>query len=145
MECLVEVLGLFKLVCELLQLFSNSSVEVNVSAGDAVGRTKHTELKFITCKCEWGSSVTVSGILAELRQNINAKLHFFFLCTAVWLVSFNSVKNCCELLAQEDRQDGRWCFVGSQAVGVGGTHDGCPQQVLVLIDHHQHVYQEGKE
>ena len=50
-----------------------------------------------------------------------------------------------ELFAQERRNDGWRRFVGSQAMGVGGTHDRGFQQTVVVVYRHQGVDNEGDE
>ena len=50
-----------------------------------------------------------------------------------------------KLLAQEGADDGRRCLVGSQTMGVGGTHDAGLQEAVVPIDTHERLHDEDSE
>ena len=58
---------------------------------------------------------------------------------------FHVVQHLAELAAQEGGDDGGRRFVGAQAVGIGGAHDGGLQQAVVAVDGHQRVDHEGDE
>ena len=55
------------------------------------------------------------------------------------------VEQLVELLAEKRRDDGRRCLVASQSVGVGGAHDACLEQSVVLVDGHQRLDDERNE
>ena len=55
------------------------------------------------------------------------------------------VKNVGYLLAQERRDDCWRCFVGTQTVSVGSTHDRSLQQTIVLVYTHQRLDDEHHE
>ena len=50
-----------------------------------------------------------------------------------------------ELLAQERGDDGGRSLVGTQTVGVGGTHDAGLEQTVVAVNTHQRLHDEGDE
>ena len=50
-----------------------------------------------------------------------------------------------DLTAQEDRNNCRRRFVGSQTVGIRRTGDTCLQQTVVFVDGHHDIDQEGHE
>ena len=58
---------------------------------------------------------------------------------------FQFVQYLGNLLAQEDGDDSRRCFVGAQTVLVGRTHDRGFEQAVMPLDSHQHVHQERDE
>ena len=49
------------------------------------------------------------------------------------------------LRTEEGRNNRRRRFVGPQAVGVGGAHDGRLQQAVMLVHGRNHIHQEGNE
>ena len=50
-----------------------------------------------------------------------------------------------QLLAEEGGNDGRRSLMPSQAVGVGGTHDGGFEQPVMAIDCHERFHDKGDE
>ena len=53
------------------------------------------------------------------------------------------VEQFADLLAEERADDGGRCLVGSQTVGIGGTHDAGFQQTIVAPYAHECLYDEG--
>ena len=48
MQCLFKIFSLLQTICIDAKTFSDCCVQHNICAGNAVGRTKHPEFKFIT-------------------------------------------------------------------------------------------------
>ena len=70
--------------------------------------------------------------LRQLRQHRDADLHEAALLGALRLALLELIDDVLQLVAEEDRDDGRRGFVGAEAVIVGGAGDGDAQQLGIL-------------
>ena len=120
-------------VCVDLQRLCHRCIEHNVGTGNGVGRTQHTELKFIAGERKGRGAVTVSGVLGESGQNINAQLHIDFLSSFVRLITFNGIQNRRQLITEEDGNNGGRCFIRAQPVIVACGCHGNTQQILIVV------------
>ena len=136
------------LAAELLQLRGDGGVE-GYHCTAAVGRGAHSaELEAVAGEGEGGGAVAVSIVDQHLGDMRHTELHTAFLVEddGLLLVGvLQLVEHRRELAAEEDADDGRGRLLGTQTVGVGGSHNGCLQQGVVLLDGHHHVDQEGDE
>ena len=138
-ERFIEIVGLFQNVGEFSQLFGHDGVERNVGTGDGLGRTQHTEFKFVTGESQRRGSVSVSGILGNGGQNVNTDTHVALFRIFVVSTFHQGFDNAVQLVAQENGDDGGRCFVGTQAVVIAGIGNSAAQQILIFI----HTLNEG--
>ena len=133
---------------EVSQSLSDSSVQHDHGAGAVSLRAYSTELKAVAGESKWRSTVAVGVVAHDIRNLGDVNRHTFFALDIeqVFLVSFlDMVKNVRNLLAKEGRDDCWRCFVGTQTVSVGSTHDRSFQQTIVLVNTHQRLDDEYHE
>ena len=111
---------------EVDQSLCDSRIQGNHRTG-AVGLATHsTELETVSGEGKWTGAVSV-GIVDEQFRNLG-DVDFHALLSShdeeVFFVSLlDVVEQFAHLLAQETRDDSWRSLVGTQSVGVGGTHD----------------------
>ena len=137
--CLLEPVGIDP------EALGNCGIEHDVCAGDAVCRADHSELELVACKGERRCSVSVGGISCERRQDAYAELHDFLFNTCVRGVGLDSFEDTLKLIAEEDRDNSRRCFVCAEAVVVACGRDGDAQKILIVIDRFDNGTQEQQE
>ena len=76
---------------------------------------------------------------------MNADTHIFLFLAHILFVSFQSVKNCGKLVAQEHRNNGRWGFICAQAVVVTCACNRDTEQILILVNRLDNGTKEQKE
>lgn len=96
-----EVGSAFKLICELLQGFSHSGIEHDVSAGDRVRRSEHSEFKLVARKCKRRGAVAVGVVALKSRKNVYAELHCGLFGASVGGIVLDSIKDCLKLVTEE--------------------------------------------
>ena len=133
---------------EIRQLFGHGGVE-GYHRARAVGlRTHGPKLETVSGKGERRRTVTVSIVYQQLRNLGDVQLHpMLALQEDQFLVGalLQMVEHTAQLRAEERGNDGRGRLVGSQTMGVGGTHDGGFQQTVVPEHGHQGVHDERDE
>ena len=130
---------------EVNESLSHGTVQGNHGTGAVSLRTHGAELEAVACKGEGRRAVAV-GIVDEQFGNLR-DVHLQSLLAShsediVHVGLLDVVEQFAHLLAEERRHDGGRCLVGTQTVGVGGTHDAGLQQSVVLIDAHQGLHDE---
>ena len=131
--CTGKVLSALQFVGVALQFLGDSGVQDGVAVAQVLSRTGHTELELVAGESEGGGTVAVGGVLAELGQNVHAQIHLHLDGAGIGRIGCDGIDDGFQLLAYEDGDDGRRCFVCAQTVIVArGSHRGA-QQVGVLI------------
>ena len=115
-------------------------------AGDRLGGTNRPELEFVSGKGKRRSPVAVGVVLGDIGQCIHPDLEE--LSAFPFKLSFalgNFLHDVRQVFAQEDGDDGRGRFVGTEAVIVSGESAGGPQDVGMRIDSLEQRAEEQKE
>ena len=73
------------------------------------------------------------GIGRQHRQGVDADLESALLLGGRGAALGDLVEDVGQLIAEEDRDDRRWCLVGAEPVIVGGRGDRGPQQAAELV------------
>ena len=141
MEGTLEVLNSLQPVGIDHQTLSHGGVEHDVSTGDGVGRTYHTELKFIAGEGEGGGAVAVGGVPTELGQYVHPQLHLSGVDAGIGGVVLDAAQDGGQLIPQEHGHHGGRRLVGPQAVVVSSGGYRHTQQVLVVV----HCLDDGAE
>ena len=126
--CLLEPVGIDP------EALGNCGIEHDVCAGDAVCRADHSELELVACKGERRCSVSVGGISCERGQDAYAELHDLLFNTCVWGICLDSLQDTLKLIAEEDRDNSRRCFVCAETVVVACCGYGNTQKILIVIN-----------
>ena len=107
----------------------------------AVGLTTYgTELEPVAREGKGAGTVAV-GVIDEQFGNLG-DIHLQALLSIhseqiVAIGFLDMVEQLAHLTTQETRNDGRWCFVGTQSMCIGGTHDTSLQKPIVTVHTHQ--------
>ena len=133
---------------EFVQLMSHGCIDNDHRSCTVGWWTSCTELESVTGKGKRRSTVSICIIQQDGRDTADTQLESFLLvcgklCTSQ--VFGYLVEHVWEVTSQEDGKDSRWSFSCTQTMAIAGTHDGCTEQVLILVHHHQYVHHEGKE
>ena len=126
--------------------FGNCTVQGN-HGRSAVGLTTHgTELETVARKGKGAGSVAVGVIYEQFGNLGDIHLQALLSIHSKQIVSIgflDMIEQLTHLTTEETRNDGRWCFVGSQSMCIGGTHDTRLQKSVVTIHTHQCFDDEG--
>jgi len=136
------------LLLEELQLLGDGGVEGNHRAGAVRFRPHGTELEAVAGEGEGRGAVAVGVVDEQLGDLRDVELHAVLARERHQFVGralLHVVEHAAQLGAQERGDDGGRCLVGSQTVGIRGTHDGGFQQSVVTVDSHERVDHEGDE
>ena len=133
MQSCIEIVCLLEFVCEFSQRVSNDSVQYGIRTSNVQAGTCASELELVAGECERRCSVSIGGILREVRKRRYAHVeHGVSRCVIPAL--FKSLDNVLKLLAEEDRDDCRRCLVSAQSVVVTCRSHGKSQQVRILVN-----------
>ena len=141
MEGGIKVLSLLQNVRKLAQLLGHDGVQGDVGAGNGLGGTQHTELKFVTGEGQRAGTVSVGGILADGGEHIHADAQQGLFGVHIVGAVYDGTDDGIQLVAQENGYNGRRCFVCTQAVVVAGRGNSTPQKVLIFI----HALDKGSQ
>ena len=144
-EGCIKVFSLLQNVGKLTQLLCHNGVQSNIGARNGLGRAQHTELKLIASEGHGGGAVTVGGILGDGGQHIHANAHDALLRVGIVGAVNDRIHNGSQLVTQENGDDGRRCFVGTQAVVIACKGNGAAQPILILVDALDKGRQEHQE
>ena len=137
--------GAFQLIRHPLQFFCHNSVQIGVGTGQAGLGTCHAEFKLVAGKGKGRRPVAVCVIFAHRGQGVAAEFHLDMTVGFILLPGSNGLQHPGEFCAQEDADDGRRRFVGSQTVIVACAGHGATQHVLIFIDTFDDGRQEQQE
>ena len=141
----VKVFCFFQLICKFLQSICNDGIEYKVGTGNRARRRRHTEFKFIPCKCQRRSSVSVCSISVQVRQCVYAYAHFTALQAAGCFPMFNLVENILELIPKENGNDCRRRFCRTQTMVIAMAGSRHTQNIRILIHTFDDSCQENQE
>ncbi len=145
MKGVFKILRPFQTVGINLKALGNRTVEHHVGAGNAVGGTKHTELKLIAGKGKRRRPVAVCGISVKLWQNIHAQLHLCLFRAFIGRSAFNCLQNGVQLISQEHGNNGGGRFVCPKPVVVSRRGDGKAEQILIIVNRLNHCAEEKQK
>ena len=128
-----------------LESLSNCTVQHNVCTGNTVGGAEHTELKLIAGKSKGRGSVTVGRITVELRKHINPELHLGLFSTLIRRIGLDSLKHSVQFVTQEDRHNGRRCFVCAETMIVACSRNRDTEKILIIVYRFDDGTQEQQE
>ena len=141
MDCSVKIFCLFQFIGKFSQFFRNDGIQRKVGTGNRTAGRRHTEFKLVTCKSKRRSSVSVCCIFFQGRQCVYTDTHFSSLQGAGCFTMFDLIKNILQLIAQEDRNDGRRCFLRTQTVVIAGIGSRKSEQFGIFI----YTFDDGAE
>ncbi len=144
-ESRFKIINALKTICVNFKAFRNRCVEHDVCAGNAVCRTEHTELKLVARESKGRGAVSVRCVSEELRKNMNAELHDRLFGAVVRLVAFNSFKNLCQLIAEEDRNNCRRSFVCAESVVIACRCNRKTKKILIIVNRLDNRTKEKQE
>ncbi len=117
-----------------VEALGDHRVEDGVGAADVVAAADCAKLELVAGEGEGAGAVAVAGFLGNAGQNIDAGTEEAALLAAFAVAGLDLGHDVLKLLAEEDAEDRRRCFVGSEAVIVGGRRDGHAQDVAIVIN-----------
>ena len=132
---------------EVAKLLCHSRIEHNHSRG-RIGLAAHgTKLKAVAREGEGRRAVAVGIVnldFGNLGERQAQPLLRSTIYKAIVRTIFDSIEHTGKFLAQETGDDGGRCFVGAEAVGIGGAHDGSLEQAVVMVNRHQRIDDKGE-
>ena len=118
---------------DVVEGLGQDRVDGDHGPGDGLKGPRRPELEAVAGEGERTGPVTVAGVSGQDREGVDADGQRALLLGALGPALGDLVEDVGELVAQEDRDDGGWCFVGPQAMVVGGGGHRCPQQPAELV------------
>ena len=107
LQCGIKVICLLQLIGKPAKLFCHNGVKGNVGTGHGLRRTQHTEFKFGAGERKRTGAVTVSGVLRNGGQNVNANAHQALFRFGVVCAVDDRFDNSSQFVTQEDRNNGK--------------------------------------
>ena len=134
----------FHLVCNVRKFTCNDGIQHVVRASNVFRRTNHSKFKPVAGESERRSSVSVGGILREIRKGVNTNLKGHGLA-GVSITGYQSIQNTLQFFAHKDGDDCRRCFICTQSVVICGRCGTDSQQVCIFIHALNHCTEECQE
>ena len=138
----VEISGRFEPVGEAGEHVRDDGVYHDVRAGNREGRAGHTELELVSGEGDGRGAVAVYRVLAEIGNDVDARLHAFRLFRLVGDAAFDRVENRGQLGSDVDGDYRRRRFRRAEAQVVARGGGGHAEQVLMHVDR---LYDRGDE
>ena len=119
---------------DVVQRVGDDTVHHDQRPCDRLVRADAAELETIACESERAGAVAVTGVTGQGGQGVHADRQRSRFDGTACGTAFELIEHIFELFAEEDRDDGRRRFVGSQAVVVARGSDRSAQQGGVFVD-----------
>ena len=107
------IFGTFQLVGNITDSISSDGVHNNVGVRNRRSGTQHTELEFVTGKCKWRCTVTVTGVFLETWYSSYPCFHLLTGSRYILTIFFVSFQNTAQVFTQEHRNNSRRSLVGT--------------------------------
>ena len=144
-EILAAFDGLLELGGDEVERLRNDRVEDRVRPGDRLRGTDRTELELVAGEGKRAGAVAIAGVARQLRQHRTPSLHEAALLGGLGRSLLQLIDDVLELIAEEDRDDGRRCLVGAEAMIVVRAADGDTEQLGILGDGANYGHAEDEE
>ena len=120
---------------EVFKCLCHSSVEGEHSARAVGLGTYGTELETVAGECEWRGTVAVGVVYQQFRNRREVELHCVLAGDeqGIGVGIGDVVEKFGDCLSEEGGDDCRGRFVRAEAVGVGGAHNACLKQSVVVV------------
>ena len=119
---------------DVVQRLGQDGVDRHHRAGDGLQRPRGPELEAVAGEGERAGPVAVARVGRQHRQRVDPDLQGALLLGARGAALGDLVEDVGQLVAQEDRDDGRRGLVGAEPVVVARRGHRRPQQAAVLVD-----------
>ncbi len=115
-KCFIKIRSGFQFLSKLPEFFGNRSIQHNIWTGNIKSRTQHTEFKLIAGKRKGRSTVAVSAVLGDIRQDRSADIHHRAGDIGIIRARNDGFQNGFQLIADKHRNN-RWRrFIRAQTV-----------------------------
>ena len=137
-------IGLF---LELNQRVGHNRVQHRHGVGAIGGTTHGTELKLVAREGKRRGAVAVGVVQQNRRNLVNAELHVHIVALVELDIAafLQFIEHAGHLRTDENGNDGRWRFVGTEAVFVARRTDGSPHQIGIIVYGFHHIHKKSQE
>ena len=129
----LEVDRLLQFIGKLLQFLGHNGIQGNVGAGNRLGRSRHTELKFIAGKGNGRGSVAICIIQGDRGHGIHTDLKGALANLFIFCAVDNRGYQIPQFITQENGDNSRGSFLRAQTVIIAREGNRCPQEILIVI------------
>ena len=136
MNCMFHIFRSYtiKLFGKLVKSFRNSCIQYNIRVCNRSSRTKHTELEFVSGKCKWWSTVSVSIVFYKVWQNNCSDIHLYSAVRSKVSIIFDRLQNFCKFITKENRYNCGRSLVGTKSVIISCTCNGDTKKISIFIN-----------